>query len=66
MDLWERVAQCLSQVPWIEVTKVASHRCIEHATTPFDAWCIHHNSVADVAAGTGSLDLCASGLASLP
>ena len=55
VDLWERVAQCLSQVPWIGVTKVASHRCIEHAATPFDAWCIHHNSVADVAAGMARL-----------
>lgn len=51
-DLWERVAQCLPQVPWVDGTKVTSHLNIAQV---FDAWCIHHNSVVDLAAGAARL-----------
>ena len=61
-DLWERIVQCLPQVPWLQVTKVTSHLNIEHAGSSFEVWCIHHNSVADLAAAAARLTALPSSL----
>ena len=61
-DLWERVAQCLPQAPWTQVTKVTSHLNIAHAGSSFEAWCIHHNSVVDLAAAAARLTALPSSL----
>ena len=44
------------------MTKVTSHLNIAHVGSSFEAWCIHHNSVVDLAAAAARLTALPSSL----
>lgn len=56
-DLWRRIADDLKSLGShrVQITKVAAHRDVQHASTPFEEWCFLHNHFSDQVAGRANL-----------